>query len=117
MLFDSVSTATMGCCARARTTRARLSSSATSMGSVNGGAGIGRKSILPRRWLLNWIAIMVWFYAGARGTIRVETLHDAAKNEYVLSIERPEQAVVVERFVDSTEFDTRLRTLEGELED
>jgi hypothetical protein len=60
---------------------------------------------------------MVWFYAGARGTIRVETLHDAAKNEYVLSIERPEQAVVVERFVDSTQFDTRLRTLEGELED
>ena len=60
---------------------------------------------------------MVWFYAGTRGTIRVETLHDSSRNEYVLSIARPREAAVVERFADVSAFDARLKALETELAD
>jgi hypothetical protein len=60
---------------------------------------------------------MVWFYAGAKGTVRVETRHDSLRNEYVLSVERPQHAVVVERFHEADAFDARLKMLETELEE
>jgi hypothetical protein len=60
---------------------------------------------------------MVWFYAGARGTIRIETSVDSTWNEYVLSIARPREAVVEERFADASEFHARLKALETQLEE
>src|SRR5947207_853093 len=43
---------------------------------------------------------MVWFYSSSKGTVRVETRHDAVTSEYVLEIEWPGRPLAVERFRD-----------------
>lgn len=59
---------------------------------------------------------MVWFFGRGDETVRVETRFDSAGGEYVLEMTRPDGVVQAERFDDRTAFQSRLHTIEAELQ-
>jgi hypothetical protein len=59
---------------------------------------------------------MLWIYERSNETLRIETRFDNATNEYVLITRRVDGTEQVERFPDAPSFQTRLDSLERQLE-
>ena len=59
---------------------------------------------------------MLWIYERSSQTLRIETRFDNATKEYVLITRRPDDTEQVERFRDPASFQTRLDSLERQLE-
>jgi len=59
---------------------------------------------------------MLWIYERSNEILRIETRFDNATNEYVLITRRVDGTEQVERFPDAPSFQTRLDSLERQLE-
>ena len=59
---------------------------------------------------------MLWIYERNNQTLQVETRFDAANKEYVLIIRSLEGTEQVERFPDAPSFQSRITSLERQLE-
>jgi hypothetical protein len=60
---------------------------------------------------------MLWIYQRGSELLRVETRFDNETAEYVLIVYREDGTQQAERFKDPTSFQTRLETLEKQLDD
>jgi len=59
---------------------------------------------------------MLWIYERNNQTLQVETRFDAANKEYVLIIRSREGTEQIERFPDAPSFQSRITSLERQLE-
>ncbi len=59
---------------------------------------------------------MLWTYERSNQMLRIETRFDNATKEYVLIVRRPDATEQVERFSDPASFQTRLDSLERQLD-
>jgi hypothetical protein len=59
---------------------------------------------------------MVWFYKRSDGELRIETRFDSTTNEYVLEVAWPGRPIMAERFSDTAAFETRVLSLEHQLD-
>ena len=59
---------------------------------------------------------MVWFFARGDEAVRVETRFDNLAREFILEITKPDGAVDTQRFKDRSAFQTRLETIESQLQ-